>query len=249
MSDPSSSAVPTSASQQQPENFKVYRPSTISPPLSANDLSDEYFTPTTADLKAAQAILTARTQALTNAPLKPRSVREAEVKAKRDRWPETTIRVKFMDQTQLEKTFSSTNKIKSVYAFVRGCLREDVKSIKFILYQPPKRDLKVSDTTVRDLTLAELELAPSSILLLRFEDDALNHSTLPAPLAPWVMEQAVDLPRPAHEAEEPDDIASPPQATKISSSSSSGKTGEAKIPKWLKLGQSKLFRDSLIILI
>lgn len=126
----------------------------------------------------------------------------------------------------------------------------------------------MSDTTVRDLTLAELELAPSSILLLRFEDDALNRaypsiintelphlsytlpdSTLPAPLAPWVMEQAVDLPRPAHEAEEPDDIASPPQATKISSSSSSGKTGEAKIPKWLKLGQSKLFRDSLIILI
>lgn len=42
-----------------------------------------------------------------------------------------------MDQTQLEKTFSSTNKIKSVYAFVRGCLREDVKSIKFILCKLP----------------------------------------------------------------------------------------------------------------
>jgi hypothetical protein len=39
---------------------------------------------------------------------------------------------------------------------------------------PPKRDLKVSDPKVRDLSLTELQLAPSSVLLLRFEDDALN---------------------------------------------------------------------------
>ncbi|KAF8899874.1 hypothetical protein CPB84DRAFT_1779594 [Gymnopilus junonius] len=226
-----------SASQQQPENFKVYRPPSISPTLPVNDLPDDYFTPTAADLKAAQAVLSARTQALVNAPLKPRSVREAEVKAKRDRWPETTIRVKFMDQTQLEKAFPSVNKIKSVYAFVRGCLREDIKPIKFILYQPPKRDLKVSDTSVRDLTLAELELAPSSILLLRFEDDALNHPTLPAPLAPWVMEQALDLPRPAMLVEETDDTTLLSQTKKVPSSG--GKTGEAKVPKWLKLGQRK----------
>jgi hypothetical protein len=44
--------------------------------------------------------------------------------------------------------------------------------------QPPKRDLKVSDPTVRDLTLAELQLAPSSVLLLRFEDDQLNRASL-----------------------------------------------------------------------
>ena len=33
-------------------------------------------------------MLSARTQALTNAPLQLRAVREAESKAKRDRWPE-----------------------------------------------------------------------------------------------------------------------------------------------------------------
>lgn len=43
--------------------------------------------------------------------------------------------------------------------------------------QPPKRDLKVSDPTVRDLSLAELQLAPSSVLLLRFEDDQLNRAS------------------------------------------------------------------------
>jgi tether containing UBX domain for GLUT4 len=40
--------------------------------------------------------------------------------------------------------------------------------------QPPRCDLKVSDPSVRDLSLAELQLAPSSVLLLRFEDDQLN---------------------------------------------------------------------------
>ena len=42
---------------------------------------------------------------------------------------------------------------------------------------PPKRDLKVSDPEVRDLTLAELQLAPSSVLLLRFEDESLNSTS------------------------------------------------------------------------
>jgi tether containing UBX domain for GLUT4 len=50
-------------------------------------LPDSYFTPTAADLKSAQATLSARTQALTNAPLQLRAVREAEERAKRDRWP------------------------------------------------------------------------------------------------------------------------------------------------------------------
>ncbi|KAF8149810.1 hypothetical protein B0H34DRAFT_731251 [Crassisporium funariophilum] len=181
------------SSSTQPSDFKVYKPSVSATVLPAN-LPEGYFTPTAADLKAAQATLSARTKALNNAPLQLRAAREAEVKAKRDRWPETTIRIRFADQTQLEKVFPSTNKIRSVYAFVRGCLLDDVKPIKFILYQsPPKRDLKVSDPDVRGLTLAELQLAPSSILLLRFEDEELNHNNTPAPLASYVLSRAIDL--------------------------------------------------------
>jgi len=207
-----------------PHDFKVYKPSSSSPPVLAN-LPDVDLTPTAADIKAAQATLAARTQALVNAPLQLRAAREAEVKTKRDRWPETLIRIKFMDGTQLERTFPSTNKIRLVYAFVRGCLREDVQPIKFILYQPPKRDLKVSDPTVRDLTLAELQLAPSSILLLRFEDDRLNHASVPAPLVSTILLQAVELPM--------------PKPVESPSNTLSSKTSEIKIPKWLKIGQKK----------
>ncbi|KAF9469041.1 hypothetical protein BDZ94DRAFT_1317593 [Collybia nuda] len=218
--------------------FTVYKPSNIlslpPPPV----LSDDYFTPTAADLKAAQHTLSARTQALVNAPLQLRATRDANEKAKRDRWPNTTIRIKFTDRTQLERVFPSTDKIKSVYAFVRDCLREDVKPIKFILYQsPPKRDLRVSDPAVRNLSLSELHLAPSSILLLRFESDALNGSDVSAPLRTSILLNAIDLPTPLNH-----DITSPSEqkvASTSGTSSAAESSGQKKIPKWLKMGIKK----------
>jgi len=215
-------------------SFKVYKPAGPQiGPTPPEDLPDSYFTPTTADIIGAQATLTARTQALVNAPLQLRSQREAADKAKRDRWPNTTIRIRFTDRTQLEKTFPSTDKIRSVYAFVRSSLRDDAKPIKFILYQPPNRDLKVSDLKVRDLTLTELHLSPSSMLLLRFEDESLNGSNVPAPLLPSIMTQATDLPSP------PSFDVSPQQRPSRSGPKPPVSTSEKKIPKWLKVGLKK----------
>ena len=45
---------------------------------------------------------------------------------------------------------------------------------------PPKRELKVSDTAVRDLSLSRLGLAPSSILHLQFLEDSLNRPSFPS---------------------------------------------------------------------
>jgi tether containing UBX domain for GLUT4 len=228
----------SSKEKMKSTDFKVYKPpSRASVPLP--NLPDSFFTPTTADLRAAQAQLAARTQALIHAPLHPRAQREAEAKAKLDRWPETRIRIKFTDGTLLEKVFPSTNKIRSVYAFVRDSLREDVKPIKFILSQPPKRDLKVSDLTVRDLTLAQLQLAPSSILLLRFEDESLNHDTIPAPLDPCILAQAVDLPTPLPIKDEAEDSSQKTPSATAQATASSSKGGGAKVPKWMKIGQKK----------
>lgn len=228
---------PQNLAEGQP-TCKVFKPPSDTSAAFALDLPDDYFQPTAADLKAVQHTLSARTQALVNAPLQLRTVREANEKAKLDRWPNTTIRVRFTDRTQLEYVFPSTDKIRSVYAFVRGCLREDVKPIKFILYQtPPKRDLKVSDPKVRDLTLAELHLAPSSVLLLRFEDKALNASNVTAPLVSSILSKAIDLPAP------PQYNVSSTSERQTSSASASSSTvsndGQKKIPKWLKMGLKK----------
>ncbi|KAG5635782.1 hypothetical protein H0H81_010142, partial [Sphagnurus paluster] len=216
--------------------FKVYKPSQAASAAPPPPLPDDYFTPTAVDLKAAQQALSSRTQALVNAPLELRAVRESREQAKRDRWPNTTIRIRFTDRTQLERTFASTDKIRSVYAFVRNALREDVKSIKFILYQsPPKRDLKVSDPKVRDLSLSQLQLAPSSVLLLRFEDESLNGSNVPAPLQPMILAQAVDLPAPP-DYETLNSSSTSPAPKSGPSSTAPTSNGEKKIPKWLKLG-------------
>ncbi|KAH9941348.1 hypothetical protein B0H21DRAFT_552613 [Amylocystis lapponica] len=219
--------------------FKFYRPSQ-SATHSPRQLPDSYFTPTTADLRAAQASLSARTQALVNAPLRTQTMRDADEKVKRARWPNTTIRVKFSDRSQLEKTFPSTDKIRSVYAFVRSSLREDVRPIKFVLYQtPPKREFKVSDPNVRDLSLLDLQLSPSSVLLLRFEDDSLNHSDVTAPLDPSILMLAEDLPLPPDFDADPSPGSSAPASSTASMAGSSTSQTEKKIPKWLKLGPKK----------
>jgi len=69
---------------------------------------------------------------------------------------------------------------------------------------------------------------------LRFDDENLNHSHVPAPLTPQVISQAVDLPLP------------PPYPVVLEASidvdsipSVGMKSVESKLPKWLKLPQKK----------
>ena len=64
--------------------------------------------------------------------------------------------------------------IRSVYVFLQRFSPTTSHSFHELDQSPPKRDLKVSDPNVRDLTLAELQLSPSSVLLLRFEDESMN---------------------------------------------------------------------------
>lgn len=77
--------------------------------------------------------------------------------------------------------------------------------------QPPRQEFKKEDTS----SLEQLQLAPSSVLSLRFEDPSLNSlciffapaktsnvsnihagSNIPAPLSSSVVARAIDLPRP-----------------------------------------------------
>lgn len=250
--------------------------------ISKASLPDSYFTPTTSELKAAYAAQVRVRENLINAPLKTQAMRESEEKAKQTKCPnvrtfpylnesaliaihQTTIRVKFPDRTQLEKTFPSTDKIKSVYAFVRSALREDMKPNKFILCMfwlchavrslclcwlhadqaPPRREYKVSDPAVRDLNLSQLQLSPSSILLLSFVDEELNDPSLRAPLLEEVLARAQDLPPPPNydQTPEPED-----KKRKQTAGTSSDASGEKKVPKWLKLGsrRSNTFCGSVV---
>ncbi|KJA23901.1 hypothetical protein HYPSUDRAFT_39418 [Hypholoma sublateritium FD-334 SS-4] len=217
-----------------PGDFKLFRPPNSSRTLPSTLANGRNAAPTTsAGPTRSQVAPAARTQAVVNkAPQAQNSQGEVQVQAgaKRDRWPETSIRIKFTDRTQLEKVFPSTNKIAAVYAFVQSCLRDDAKHLKFILYQPPKLDLKLTDPKVRDQTLAKLQLAPSSVLLLRFEDEAMNRADTSAPLSPFVLSQAVNLPQAISYPEPP--AASKSDIPTMADISAFAK--ELKMPKWLK---------------
>jgi len=68
---------------------------------------------------------------------------------------------------------------------------------------------------------------------LRFDDETLNHSHVPAPLAPEVISQAVDLPPP------PAPVVLEANIDVESIPSIGTKSAESKLPKWLKLSQKK----------
>ncbi|KAF9650203.1 hypothetical protein BDM02DRAFT_3093571 [Thelephora ganbajun] len=192
----------TTAELPDPSTYKIYRPPNVSGSTSSKQITNvpaTYFEATTADIKAAQDSLHARTEALANAPFRTREMREAAEKAKAEKYPTATIRVKFSDRTQVERVFPSSDKIKSVYVFVRSLLREDVKHIKFVLYQtPPPRELKVSDPKVRYLSLLQLQLVPTAVLYVKFLDESLNHNNVQAPLVPSTFAAAIDLPLPSN---------------------------------------------------
>ncbi|KAB5592497.1 UBX domain containing protein [Ceratobasidium theobromae] len=211
--------------------FKLWNPPTEARPAVAPILDD--LEPTAAEVVAAYQAQARRAENLRNAPLLTQEMRDRQEQEKYKKWPNCTIRIRFHNQMQLEKAFPSTNKIKSVYAFVRECLNEETKAIKFVLYQPPARELKVSDTSVRDKTLMELQLAPSSVLLLRFLSDELNDREKVPPLDQSVLATAVDFPTVTPSA---DGVSVAPVA---SMAKQSNKAVENKLAKLFKLQPRK----------
>ncbi|KAG8687036.1 hypothetical protein FRC08_012181 [Ceratobasidium sp. 394] len=188
--------------------------------------------PTAAEVAAAYQDQSRRAERLQNPPLMTQQMRDRQQAARLKKWPNCTIRVRFHNQMQLEKSFPSTSKIKAVYAFVRECLNDETKPIKFVLYQPPARELKVSDATVRDKTLLELQLTPASVLLLRFLSDELNDREKLPPLQQGILAAAEDLPVLAHSTE---DLAEQPRVT----APQDPKAVQQKLTKFLKLSSNR----------
>ncbi|CAE6425715.1 unnamed protein product [Rhizoctonia solani] len=215
--------------------FKLWNPPTETRPTVAPELED--LEPTAAEIVAAYQAQARKSENLRNAPLLTQEIRERQQREKYKKWPNCVIRIRFHNQMQLEKSFPSTNKIKSVYAFVRDCLNEETKPIKFILYQPPARELKVSDAAVRDKSLLELQLAPSSVLLLRFLSDELNDRERNPPLHKSILAAAVDFPMvPDVPQPVPDKDMS---ETKPGTIGKSGNEVENKLARFLKLQPRK----------
>jgi len=172
----------------------------------SEDISPDFFELTAADVRMAQNSLSAQATAYRDAPLLTESVRSRRHQERRDKWPTTLIRIKFADRSLLEKSFPSSDRIKAIYAFVRSCLQEDIRSHKFILFDaPPRRDLRVSDPAVKDKSLYDLRLTPRSVLHFKFLEDNMDFDlpSGPPPLLSAILARAVALPSEARTEEAP----------------------------------------------
>ncbi|WWD18975.1 hypothetical protein CI109_103432 [Kwoniella shandongensis] len=137
---------PSAGSEGAKQDIKVYNPAEGSTSAlkdgDTDSLPESFFEPTLSDVQAHHASVLARSRRLNEAPLLTSKYREAErgekERAKKERWPNTTIRIKFSDGTMIQSVFPSSSPIQPVYAFVRSALADEVKSKGFILWQPPR---------------------------------------------------------------------------------------------------------------
>lgn len=253
----------------EPASVKVFAPPASH--ASPGELTDEFFEPSLSDVQAQHASTLARSHRLNDGPLLTSKHRDEEralkEKKKADKWPTTTIRVRFSDGTQIQSTFPSTSPIQPVYAFVRASLRPEASAKPFVLWQPPRTRYPehpppvpagtgkkpnphktsiippanygavrgavapgLQGGTGGKETLNELGLVPQSVLLIKWDDEAMNVSGYPAPLLDSLLEKIVPLP-PAVPKEQQPSTAKPAQTAKPD--------GEKKIPKWLQKGLMK----------
>ncbi|KAA1131969.1 hypothetical protein PGTUg99_034994 [Puccinia graminis f. sp. tritici] len=195
------SAVTSHPSDHLAKEIKIWLPSENAQPAPRPVLGDEYFVPTAAEAQRAFSGQVASREKLTDAPMLTKSLREREQNQKKNeklaRFPITRVRIKFGDRSMLEGSLPSTCKISDVYQFVKESLLEDVRTKPFILYQtPPRREFLLTDPKTRSSNLLDLQLAPSSLLLIKFTDETYNHSTKPPPLLPELLSAAQPLPPP-----------------------------------------------------
>ncbi|POW02154.1 hypothetical protein PSTT_11987, partial [Puccinia striiformis] len=237
---PSTSAsATTQPSNHLAKEVKVWLPSANAQPAPRPPLGDEYFIPTAAEAQRAFSGQVANREKLTDSPMLTKTLRERELNQKKNqklaRFPITRIRIKFGDRSMLEGSFPSTSKISDVYKFVKESLSEDVRTKPFILYQtPPRREFLLKDQKTASSNLLDLQLAPSSLLLIKFSDEVYNHSSNPPPLTSELWRAAQPLPAPPslepESGSKQTDSALEKGNHKIDELLKSG----AKAPKWLQ---------------
>ncbi|ORY73639.1 hypothetical protein BCR35DRAFT_281562 [Leucosporidium creatinivorum] len=227
---------------------KYYKPVLTDAPLkAAMDLPESYFSPTPSELQTAFAGQVKKREQLVDGPLLTRKLREKEEMEKSreraGRWPQTRIRIRFNDRSQLEGVFPSTDKLIHIYEFVKLALAPEHQSKPFILYQtPPRQEYIKGDSKYKGKSLIDLQLTPSSVFYIKFSspsDEALNQLPTP-PLLPALLDAAADFPLPPPFDPTASNPPTPPTGEPKSKSQKLGFGGSAgKVtPSWLKIGKT-----------
>ncbi|GAA6024497.1 hypothetical protein JCM11491_004836 [Sporobolomyces phaffii] len=239
---------PTDPAKQRafPSRYFVAPAADYPPSSRFLDLPESYFSPTAVELQQAFAGQVKKREGLVDKPLLTQKLRDRQDAQKSTqtarRWPQTRVRIRFSDRSQLEGIFPSTDKLVHVYEFVKLALDEPRRETSFLLYQsPPRTEYTKGNPAFRGKSLIDLEFTPSTVLYIKFlDDDTLNSSSIRPPLRPELLAIAAQLPPPP--SFDPN-TAEPSQAGKapLSSTKNNGMGGDRGkvVPSWLKLGNNK----------
>ncbi|KAK9893734.1 hypothetical protein P389DRAFT_212871 [Cystobasidium minutum MCA 4210] len=244
----SSTAAPA---KTEPE-IRVWKPVAPGTMPKPPELPESYYTPTPGQLRAAYAGQSNQLKKMgVDVNFSSRAQREKEERERQQqrasRWPKTIVRIRFHDRHQIETTFLSSRTMEAVYAWTKSILDDSMKKETFTLYVPPRIDYKLTDPQVKGKTLLDLQMAPSVVFLVRWQNSAFNDANKLAPIRPDLLALAQDLPRPPSFDPTPEDLAAEEKAKREAAEGGKdddkekGKSlGGAKAPKWLKgLGGKK----------
>ncbi|XP_024115767.1 tether containing UBX domain for GLUT4 [Oryzias melastigma] len=215
------------------------------------DLPDEFFEVTVDDVRKRFAQLKSERKLLEEAPLMTKSLREAQMKEKMERYPKVVLRVQFPDRHVLQGFFRPLETVGAVRHFVRTHL-DDAQLSFYLFVAPPKTVL--DDPSV---TLFQADLFPGALLyfgsdvktdfhirreLLETSVSALqadrtltsfiSSSSAPSCSSTTGADDPVLPPEPATSPQKP-------EPTSHDRADKPARTDPGKVPKWLKLPGKK----------
>nr|XP_032620410.1 tether containing UBX domain for GLUT4 isoform X3 [Chelonoidis abingdonii] len=218
------------------------------------DLPDEFFEVTVDDVRKRLAQLQNERKRLEEAPFMTKSLREAQMKEKLERYPKVVLRVQFPDRHVLQGFFRPSETVGILRDFVRSHLAD--AELPFYLFIAPPRAILSNENE----TLFQANLFPASVIhfgseehkdcYLRAEllESAVSPSTADllvaslskslVPSAPPASETAVPCPVEPEETDEKR-TAENPEPARAAEASQPVRRPPEKVPKWLKLPAGK----------
>ncbi|KAM9856426.1 tether containing UBX domain for GLUT4 isoform 2-T2 [Aulostomus maculatus] len=219
------------------------------------DLPDEFFEVTVDDVRKRFAQLKSERKLLEEAPLMTKTLREAQMKEKMDRYPKVVLRVQFPDRHVLQGFFRPLETVGAVRHFVKSHL-EDPQLNFYLFITPPKTIL--DDPSV---TLFQADLFPGAVV--HFGSDVktefyLKRELLGSSVSSSQANESIASCMLQTQTPSPSSVASveplpPPEPTADTSGSTPDEPGPSantqaakpnrsdpgKVPKWLKLPGKK----------
>uniref|UniRef100_A0AAQ5Z3W6 RBD domain-containing protein n=1 Tax=Amphiprion ocellaris TaxID=80972 RepID=A0AAQ5Z3W6_AMPOC len=191
-----------------------------------SDLPDEFFEVTVDDIRKRFAQLKSERKLLEESPLMTKSLREAQMKEKMDRYPKVVLRVQFPDRHVLQGFFRPLETVGAVKQFVRSHLEDP--QLSFYLC---KSSVPVTQLSFKTFCVVFLVLSSYLSCMLR-SPTPLSSSVGFKESLPPAQEPTANS---SGSTQDERDLSAQTQAAKPT------RSDPGKVPKWLKLpGQNRM---------